>query len=292
MFRFCRLCAEKKTLKQLTTDVYQVKEMLFKILRWKKLDNETQLPQRVCDLCVESLNKCCNFIEGVKLADVKLNGMTKKQHFTRSSVSANIEAIYFEDEKVENEQDIKNDANDEQEDINEADNCINDEEFTDETPQPKSSDCRKEPNKRKRNQLHGNKFLESCPQEYRLSDGTISVEGVTKLEQNWPEMKTITWDQCKYKCDKCPKIIEGPIQFYEHFNAFHMDELKDYRFICYHCGDIQQDLINLNIHIGMKHILHLRYRYGCKASCGAHSLIYFIFSVACNVRCIIGIYLN
>lgn len=114
---------------------------------------------------------------------------------------------------------------------------------------------------RKRRRMKYVKFFSKVPRSEILADGTISNKTVTKLEQTYPEMKTISWETCKYKCDKCSQVVEGMNPFFIHFQSKHFEELDSYRFRCYNCNDVHESLFKLNRHIAIQHYIHLRYRY-------------------------------
>lgn len=88
-------------------------------------------------------------------------------------------------------------------------------------------------------------------------DGTITKEGIAQLEIMFPEMKTIGWRDCKYKCEKCEAVIIGSEQFFSHFKCLHYND--PYQIVCYYCGEIHQKIYLLNNHIEQKHYHHLKY---------------------------------
>lgn len=113
---------------------------------------------------------------------------------------------------------------------------------------------------RKRRRMKHVKFFSEIPRHMILANGTISDEAVLKLKQIYPEMKTISWQTCKYRCYSCNQVIKGTNQFFIHFQSEHFEELDSYRFICYVCDDGFETLFKLNRHIATEHFNHLRYR--------------------------------
>lgn len=278
MFSFCRFCAQPKKHGELVTDLENISEMYKRIC--PKYDSElsNKLPQRICSPCSDRLLNCWNFIEQIESAEEKLTKMIMNRSENALPVEEVIvcenSILIFEStvEKVE----PKNESDAEQSESQEAQ--LMDESDTDE------SDTKERSNQRNQNSVHGEpidpdikrqeyilnrkrrrmkyvEFFSEVPRGEILADGTISDKTVSKLETRFPDMKTISWDTCEYKCAKCLQIVEGTNQFFIHFQSKHFEELDSYRFPCYHCNDVYESLFKLNRHIGNKHYIHLRYRY-------------------------------
>lgn len=76
MTTHCRLCAELKTEDELNTTIndtrLNIREKLIVCCQWNNYSNNSHIPENVCYMCVEKLEKCWLFNEKVAFAQTKL----------------------------------------------------------------------------------------------------------------------------------------------------------------------------------------------------------------------------
>lgn len=245
MISICRLCAKEKEPNEFVSDINNLKELLLKMFLWQKSENENQLPQSVCGSCVDRLQSCWDFIKNIHEAEKKLNEMIEKRLGTAST---SVEIFYCDGENLEGDTDIvKSEYN---YGIPEAQSGDENKGNNDDDSDQETSEMR----------LSQDGFLHRLHRKYCLVDGSISDAGLTKLVQKFPLMKTFLWDDCEYKCDKCPEIIKGSNHFFQHFKSLHYADQASYRIICFYCNYVQKSLFQLNQHIASSHYIHLKYR--------------------------------
>lgn len=297
MCSFCRFCAQEKKDGELLTHLQDVSEMFRRIHSRFDSESSHQLPQRICGPCSEQLLNCWNFIEQIESAEKKLTEMimnrSENAHPVEEIIVCENSILIFEPkieilEPSDGEKVIQKaetlDATDTEEgdqgaeliiesdtdqsnqkvepmDESDTEQCYQKKNQKNEGEQIDDEIKRQEYNlNRKRRRMKYVKFFSEVPRHDILADGSISDKTVSKLKQIYSEMKTISWETCKYKCDKCSEITQGSNQFFIHFQSKHFDELDSYRFPCYNCNDVYESLFKLNRHIATQHYIHLRYR--------------------------------
>lgn len=102
-------------------------------------------------------------------------------------------------------------------------------------------------------------FVAALPDEDRLSDGSISPNGVIKIEKSFPNVKTMTWDLCQYKCNECTRMFNGPKNYFTHIRSIHWAETHLMDFFCTYCDSKYKREFNLHRHMA-EHFPHLKYR--------------------------------
>ena len=103
-------------------------------------------------------------------------------------------------------------------------------------------------------------FVAALPDEDRLSDGSISANGVRKLEESFPNVKTMTWNLCQYKCNECTRMFNGPKNFFTHIRSIHWAETHSMEFFCTYCDIKYKREFNLHRHMAEEHFPHLKFR--------------------------------
>lgn len=156
------------------------------------------------------------------------------------------------------------DINDSQDNYDGADDTIFDEPATFSDAESTHSDINEQKEKKKINsekmQVLKDPFLSGLSPEDCLEGGLISANGVAKLEKLNPDMKTISWSNCQYKCDKCDKMFTGSHNFYAHIRSIHIDEVISINVSCFYCNATHRREYALNKHIASAHHPHLKYR--------------------------------
>lgn len=76
MTSYCRLCAEIKEPDEILTNITDAESLIEQKLtvccQWKVKYTKQKLPQDVCTVCSDKLDKCWIFVQNVKLAQHKL----------------------------------------------------------------------------------------------------------------------------------------------------------------------------------------------------------------------------
>lgn len=76
MINYCRLCAESKDSNEIVTTITDAEKLIEQKLtvccQWKVRNTKQRLPQDVCTICLDKLEKCWIFAQNVKLAQHKL----------------------------------------------------------------------------------------------------------------------------------------------------------------------------------------------------------------------------
>lgn len=96
MTLYCRLCAELKTIDELTTTINDTKlkidEKLIACCQWNKYQNTNcNFPNGICNLCCEKLEKCWLFNETVANAQEKLAEIFGDNELTEIKYEENTE---------------------------------------------------------------------------------------------------------------------------------------------------------------------------------------------------------
>lgn len=213
MFSICRLCANCKDDIELTTQVTELQSKLNLCCSWYPTENEIQLPTKACDNCVDELDKCWYFAQSVRDAEHKLNKLLSEQN--EVSITGNVKQFdeFMEDNKIKVDPDIlavelkvfDNSCDDDEGDADDDgvaifDGLINSIES--------DAECSTS-NKTKVALPDVDPFLDHLNDDDRIADGTVSGSGVSKLEELYPEMRTMSWTNCLYKCEKCNQTIQG-----------------------------------------------------------------------------------
>lgn len=82
MTSYCRLCAELKEPDEIVTSITDaeslIEQKLMVCCQWKVKYTKQKLPQYVCTVCSDKLDKCWIFAQNVKLAQNKLEDIFGK----------------------------------------------------------------------------------------------------------------------------------------------------------------------------------------------------------------------
>lgn len=258
MFSLCRLCAKSMDTTESTTNIMELQSKLLMCCGWNSTNNEDQMPQKACNSCVRQLNKSWSFAESVWATEKKLLKLVSESIQPENFESS--ESIKIE--QIEAKPDVSAIALDE---LNESfDDDVFGEPFEysdDESVHSDKSQTKetvKKVNRRKRTKT--DPFIAALSPEDLLEGGLISPNGLAKVEQLFPLMKTVSWDECKYKCFKCDKQFLGPNNFYSHIRSIHMDEVKTIDVTCVYCNTTHRREYALNRHIASEHFHHLKFR--------------------------------
>lgn len=267
MFSLCRLCAKYTESTQLTTEILELSPKLKMCCGWKLSEDEIKMPQRVCDLCVNQLQQSWEFAENVWLAEERLRKLISERNPASEEPMPHTEEVITEIIKYE-----PDNYSIESDDMSETMEVTSFVESIMQSDGESSQQSNKKPKKHKRLNKKSNKktiktvnttadsFLAALSDVDCLPDGTISADGVVKLEKMFPEMKTIMWNNCQYKCNICNKYINSPQTFFSHNRSIHMKEVQSMEFFCFYCNSKHGREYTLSQHIATDHFPHLKYR--------------------------------
>lgn len=265
MFSLCRLCATCTELTELT--VSELEPKLALCCGWMPSDNEVLLPKKACHTCVDQLQRSWNFVEQIRAAEKQLNKLLSEQIETKSDEClTNIGDIKTEDEPKEDENlfELEESKPNPNEDVYDDEEDVFGESidyFDDESTHSNEEDQKESIKKNcDRKQTISDPFLAPLAPEDRLESGLIGPTGLKKLEKLFPDMKTMSWSDCQYKCAKCDQIIRGPLNLYSHIRSMHTEELPSIKVSCFYCGIKHRRELTLHRHIATEHFVHLKFR--------------------------------
>lgn len=270
MFSLCRLCAACTDATELTTEISTLEAKLEFCCGWKLSENEARMPQKACDLCVDQLQKSCDFVERIWAAEKQFNKFLDDEVLgSPNEFSAECEGIKTE---METNQEIgtyplENIKESLDDDAAYSDNCYNDvfgepvncldaEDSHSSENLPEESDKKTADKKL----LRSEPFLAALAAEDCFSSGLISANGVAKLEKLFPDMKTMSWNDCQYNCDKCNRTFKGQNNLYAHIRSMHIEEVMSIKLSCFYCNSKHRRDYALNRHIASEHFVHLKFR--------------------------------
>ncbi|XP_055312474.1 serendipity locus protein delta-like, partial [Sitodiplosis mosellana] len=303
MFSLCRLCARYMEETERKTEITKLETKLAFCCGWKRSQNEAQMPQKACTLCVDQLQTCWTFTESVWAAEAQLKKLTNEPVEAEEVAVANEIEFVAQDDDCEDEvkteddvdpklmsncvvvleemklplkdsnkdSDVNADADagagvidDDDDNYNDADDTVFDAPTTfsdaESTHSNKSEQKEKIKIDAEKRQSLRDPFLTGLTPEDCLEGGLISADGVAKLEKLNPTMKTMSWSDCQYKCDKCNRIFVGSHNFYAHIRSIHIDEVITINVSCFYCNSTHRREYALNKHIANAHFHHLKYR--------------------------------
>lgn len=262
MFSLCRLCAEFKEATELTTQLFELETQLALCCGWSAAENESQMPSKACDLCVEQLQKSWCFAENVKAAEHKLTKLVRELN----QIDENEPMTFDEMTLTTTANTVKQEPEICTIQLKGFDHSIDDDDdadarFSDESFHSNGStleECTKKI--ADKTKTFSEPFLAALTDEDRLTDGTISVNGVEKLAKLFPDMATISWTNCVYKCEKCDRTFKGPHNFFAHNRSIHIDEVQSMEFGCFYCNSRHRREYPLSRHMAVEHFQHLKFR--------------------------------
>lgn len=262
MLKLCRLCAKCTEPTDLTTNISDVESKLTICCGWKPLEYEIQMPNKACKLCVDKLQMCWDFVESVWAAEKQLNKLLSEVRANTEVETKSgeiIDSVKCELEEVKyssDEHEADDNGFDDESIFGEPIDYSNDDDSCHTNDQPMES-----PKKlRKRKRAKNDPFPSELAPEDCLKGGLISTSGIMKLEKLYPEMKSMTWNDVEYKCDKCNRTFKGINQFYTHIRSIHIEEVVSIKVPCVYCNTKYRREFALNRHIATEHFQHLKYR--------------------------------
>lgn len=261
MFSLCRLCAEYKEATELTTQLFELEFKLVLCCGWNASENESEMPSKACDLCVEQLEKSWCFAENVKAAEHKLTKLVSELNQIDQS-----ELMTFDEMTLTTPSTVKQEPEICSVQVKGFEYSIDafdgPSTFADESLHSNESTLEEETTKKiaDKTKTFSEPFLAALTDEDRLTDGTISVNGVDKLTKSFPDMATISWTNCVYKCEKCDRTFDGPHNFFAHNRSIHIDEVQSMEFGCFYCNSRHRREYTLSRHMALEHFQHLKFR--------------------------------
>lgn len=271
MFSLCRLCAKYTKPDELVTDITELESKLIRCYQWKPSENEVQMPKKACTLCVNELQRSWDFFERIDAAEKKLNKLISEQTRSTTDTTENhSNSIGIKAEPDIQQQlsliELEESKHDSNLDADNGDNCDIDDDvfgesigyFNDESSHSNENQLT-EPPKPKVEKKH-DPFLAPLGAEDCFDNGSISAEGVAKLESLFSDMKTMSWNDCQYKCTNCNRIIKGSHNLYSHIRSIHLNELMSIKISCFYCNFNHRREYTLNQHIATEHFIHLKFR--------------------------------
>lgn len=291
MLSLCRLCAVCTDPIELITEISELEPKLVHCFGWRKSEKEIEMPKKACNICVDRLQMSYDFVECLLTAEKQLNKLLSEQIQTSTDefISPTVE-IKGEDERkrlvdapvpVDSEKlgrclvddddsdDEKNIYENRNNDVIEFDDDTKHEDDSDDAifGEPIETECSNKNSTKKVSKKHKKKrqpasdaFLDALDAEDRLDSGLISTNGVKKLEKLFPDMKTVSWDDCQYKCENCDRIFKGSTEFYSHIRSIHIEEVLSIVVPCFYCDSKHRREYTLNRHMATEHFIHLKHR--------------------------------
>lgn len=269
---YCRLCADLKTEHEIASEVCDLRQMLTKCCQWQKSENESQLPQQVCYICMEQLDNCWEFLLQVESAEKKLNELLAdqksevKEDIAFIELGPLIEDIKEDIQEIEDDESLSNDVQPEssiaaEQNENDDDNDIDYNDSNSHNENNNSSNDSEQEEKGTRSRPRRKPFKNILTEDDYLASGLISIKGIEKLMAELPDMKTLNWNNCKYKCIKCDdRNIEGTNNYISHCKSVHFEQSKKMKFFCFYCNEKLRNFRLLNSHIAEQHYIHLKYQ--------------------------------
>lgn len=281
MFALCRLCAQCTVPSELTTEIVELESKLTLCCGWQPSTNEFQMPKKACNSCVNDLQRSWNLVEQIRGAETQLNKLLSEQmqnddqQTVKFKAEQDVEQTNFVfDTKFDEDEDYFNDGggeggsdkdndNDHGNVFGESINYFNEEDSKPEKKLCKTSQepAKKKSNKSNKTQPKNDPFFATLNSEDFLDNGQISLNGVTKLTKLYPDMKTMTWNECQYNCTKCKQMLKGANNMYSHMRSIHCDDPKmSVKLSCFYCNFKHRREATINRHISTEHFEHLKFR--------------------------------
>lgn len=259
MFSYCRLCAEQKKVADLKKTVFDwgIKEKLIACCMWKPSTENYHIPQTICNDCVEQLENCWQFALRISESEQKLIQIV---HFSSNELDFKDEIVNPSNEFVEFrgnllEDEIEGDEVDEVDEVSTS-----------------ASESESDPSKELRSSVRNVRNVKKKPPVSKICniskvvsknecnpDGTITENGMAKLEMHLTSTTTKTWNDCEFKCNDCDYSAKGFAKFHIHDQTSHSPFLMKRSFPCMFCQQICKRLQSLVVHISYRHLPHLSY---------------------------------
>lgn len=244
------------------------------------------MPNKACKCCVDELLRSWNFVEKIREAEKQLDKLLSEQMQDTFNQNDNQQTMEFKTEQcieqtnhaIDNKLDARMDDdyfNDCGGGYDENDSSIDDhgevfgesidyvkdecsESETKNTKPQKESSKKKQPNT---NNLKNDPFFATLNPEDFLENGQLSSAAVTKLTKLNPDMTTMSWSECQYKCTKCKQILKGATHLFSHMRSMHIDDPKmSVKLSCFYCDFKHAREATINRHISTEHFEHLQFR--------------------------------
>lgn len=258
----CRLCAKSIETSNNPIEIGELKTKLEVCCGWKSPQNEFEMPQLACNLCVDQLEMSWSFAGSVLMTQEKLAKLLNdNDQLDEVEDTSTIDEITIENFKMETDVgcDVENDE--QYSDVTAFDRSTIQSDIEDSFPNERVRKGKKSTKKPAAKETsNSDTFLATLTDEDRVSDGIISSDGVDKLVNLFPEMKNMSWNDCQYECQKCNRIINGPHNYFAHNRSIHIEEMPSMEFYCFYCNFKHCREFGLNKHIANKHFPHLKYR--------------------------------
>lgn len=277
MNSLCRLCATCPEPSELVTEIGSLESKLAVCCGWKPSEKEIEMPQKACTACFEELDRSWNLVERIREAETKLCKMLSEKPIPKrfeepehaevklEAVAADADSDSFDviepkvtinDDKADVPFAFGTDGHfgddDDEDDVNVFGEPVN---YLESVQQKRSKKSR-----RPKKEQQDDGFLSKLTSVDFLSDGTISKNGIQKLTNSFPDMKTMSWNDCQYKCTKCDgRILKGAQVLYAHVRSIHVDELMSMKISCFYCNFKHRREYIVNQHIATEHFVHLKY---------------------------------
>lgn len=267
MLSLCRLCAKCKGESELNVLTSEIISKMSVVFRWESSQSEIYMPTKVCNFCVEELNRTFEFVQNTSAGQEVLLKLISEIKQTESN-QFEIKELRLELVKLEPSVYIDDDDDISNQEM--VTSCLD-------TPPSSASDREsledsdhnddrmKEVDDQmeevvKRVQTTSDAFLFPLSGENCLSDGTINADGVEKLEKIFPQMEDISWSTCQFKCNRCEKTFDGANKYFAHNHGIHLEDVCSMEFVCFYCDFKTRRDFLLHRHIHQSHFVHLKYR--------------------------------
>ena len=252
MFSYCRLCAEQKKTNELKKTIFDwgIKEKLVACCMWKPSNEEYQIPQTVCNDCVDQLENCWKFATRISESEQKLLQLW--------NFSAN-ESEYKDEAAGDEFIGVTPDVPEDEVEADEASTSGSASEIeSDHSRNSRRNSARKAQKiKRKKKASKVCSVLKIVSKSECNLDGTITDEGMAKMELYLAETITKTWNDCEFKCNDCDYSTRGFNKFHTHDQTTHSQFPMKRSFPCLYCDQVCKRLQSLVVHISYRHMPHL-----------------------------------
>lgn len=273
MHSLCRLCATCSEPTELTTEISAIEPKLALCCGWQATEHEIKMPKKACNFCVDRLQMSWNFVEQIWAAEKQLNKLFNEQIQTKSEeVSPQTMDIKAEDGIEPNIaicelEELKSPFDENVADADDSNDFDGGGIFgepidhsNDESSHSNDDQKKKSPKRIRKKRRPLDPFIAALAPGDCLDGGLVSTNAIQKLENLFPNMKTVSWTDLEYKCDKCNRSFLGSHHFYTHIRSFHIEEVSSIKVPCVYCNTKYRRELRLNRHIATEHFEHLKYR--------------------------------
>lgn len=244
------MCAEQKKKNELKKTIFDwgIKEKLISCCMWKPSNEEYQIPQTVCNDCVQQLENCWKFAMRITESEQKLLQLV---HFDSNELE-------YKEEPSNEFIEIKPDMPEDEIEADEASTSASETE-SDQSKNSRRSVRRSQKVKKKKKTSKICSVLKIVSKNECNPDGTITDEGMSKMELYLAETDTKTWNDCDFKCNDCDYSARGFNKFHTHDQTTHSQFPMKRSFPCLYCDQICKRLQSLVVHISYRHMPHLSF---------------------------------